>query len=410
MDARRARLDTVIRLRSAVSPGRIRLVAGALSVALVVSLSVVFFVPHRAPGPRASGVGNATARPSGAPPTLQPARSPARVTVCSTHLCLNGSPWYMNGASVFNPGLRPEQSGYLNPAGTVALAQRAGLDTVRLVNYLSATGIPDSTPYLQSAWEQVDRMIADAGAAGLHVDLDLSDYRNILWNNCINPYTSDWSKFIRFVATRRNTVTGRIYAQDSTIAMLGISGEPLPVGSHTFMAPDTGKSCTLAYTSQELTAFYARTTGLWKQLGVTVMVNPGGLGYLNEANSGIDWKAIFALPSVDLCDIKTYGGMLAYAGTVAGYCASIGKPWVDEEFGWQQSDGDAQRAAALLGTCTTVFNEGSSGADFWNLGYEIGATSYDIGPGTPKALAAVGSCRRERASQILTALKVAVAS
>jgi len=26
----------------------------------------------------------------------------------------------------------------------------------------------------------VDAMIADAGAAGLHVDLDLSDYRNIL--------------------------------------------------------------------------------------------------------------------------------------------------------------------------------------------------------------------------------------
>ena len=377
------------RLRSAVRSGRIRLVTGAVVVALAVSVSLVLFPPDHAPEPRSNGVA-ATASPSVAAPTLQP----GQVTVCSTQLCVDGSLWYMTGASVFNPGLRPEQSGYLNPAGTVALARQAGLDTIRVVNYFSDTGIPDSTPYLQSAWERVDRMIADAGAAGLHIDLDLSDYRNILWNNCINPYTSDWTQFITFVASRRNTVTGRIYARDSTIAMLGISGEPLPVGSHSFMAPDTGKGCTLSYTSNDLTAFYARTTGLWKRLGATVVVNPGGLGYLNEPTSGIDWKAIFALPSVDLCDIKTYGGMLAYAGIVAGYCASIGKPWVDEEFGWQQSDGDARRAAALLSTCTTVFTQGSSGADFWNLGYQIAPSSYDIGPGTPAAFAAVRSCHR----------------
>lgn len=236
-------------------------------------------------------------------------------------------------------------------------------------------------------------MIADAGAAGLHVDLDLSDYRNILWNSCINPYTSDWTAFLTFVATRRNTVTGTVYGHDPTIATLGISGEPLPVGSHTFMAPATGQECTLTYTTQELTDFYARTTGKWKQLGATVAVNPGGLGYLNEPTSGIDWKAIFALPTVDLCDIKTYGGMLAYSATVAAYCTSIGKPWIDEEFGWQQSDGDAQRATELRGTCETVFAEGASGANFWNLGYQVASTSYDVGPATPATLAAARMCR-----------------
>jgi hypothetical protein len=52
----------------------------------------------------------------------------------------------MNGASVYNPGLRPEESGFLNPTGTVALAQRAGLDTIRIVNFFSDDGIPGSTP------------------------------------------------------------------------------------------------------------------------------------------------------------------------------------------------------------------------------------------------------------------------
>jgi hypothetical protein len=364
-------------------------------VALVAALSVVLVGCGRVAEPRPVGTGSVSPSPSGTPtPTHPQEAAPARVTVCATHLCVNGSPWYMNGASVYNPGLRPEQSGFLNPTGTVALAQRAGLDTIRIVNFFSDDGIPESTPYAETTWGQVDQMIADAGAAGLHVDLDLSDYRNILWNSCINPYTSDWTAFLRFVATRRNTVTGRLYADDPTIATLGISGEPLPVGSHTFMAPATGQDCTLSYTTPELTGFYARTTGLWKQLGATVAVNPGGLGYLNEPTSGIDWNAIFALPTVDLCDIKTYGGMLAYSATVAAYCTSIGKPWIDEEFGWQQSEGDGQRAAQLRSMCQTVFAEGSSGANFWNLGYQVAPTSYDIGPATPATFAAARLCHQ----------------
>jgi hypothetical protein len=352
---------------------------GGAAAALIASLSLVLLLPQHA-----------------AEPATRAQEQPSidRITICLRHLCLNGAPWYMNGASIYNPGLRPEQSGYLNPRGTVALARLAGLDTIRLVNYFSDDGDAAFTPYAETAWEPVDQMIADAGAAGLHVDLDLSDYRNILWNSCINPYTYDWTKFITFVGTRRNAVTGQTYAHDPTIATLGISGEPLPVGSHTFNAPASGQRCTISYTTQELTSFYARTTGLWKQLGASVTVNPGGLGHLNELTSGIDWRAIFALPTVDLCDIKTYGGMLAFARTVASYCGSIGKPWIDEEFGWQQSDGDAQRAAELTNTCATVVDEGSSGAGFWNLGYQIAATSYDIGPSTPAAFAAVRSCRR----------------
>ena len=380
----------------------------ALSVVLVLVLS------DRAAGRQPEGRPRVGGSPNGTPtPTPAQESGSDRVTVCATHLCVNGSPWYMNGASVYNPGLRPEQSGFLNPTGTVALAERAGLDTIRIVNFFSDDGIPSSTPYAETTWAQVDQMIADAGGAGLHVDLDLSDYRNILWNSCINPYTSDWTAFIRFVATRRNTVTGRLYADDPTIAVLGISGEPLPVGSHMFVAPATGQDCTVAYTTQDLTDFYARTTGLWKRSGASVIVNPGGLGYLNEPTSGIDWKAIFALPTVDLCDIKTYGGMLAYARTVATYCESIGKPWIDEEFGWQQSDGDAQRATEFRDECRTVFAEGSSGANFWNLGYQIAPTSYDISPATPATLAAARrvppvGCPTRR--QMLTALKMAVAS
>ena len=156
------------RRRSAINPPGSRRLAIAAAVALVAVLSVVLVLVLRdhAAGPQPDGGKHVHASPSGTlTPTPAQDSASGRVTVCATHLCVNGSPWYMNGASVYNPGLRPEQSGFLNPTGTVALAERAGLDTIRIVNFFSDDGIPESTPYAETTWEQVDQMIDDAGAA-----------------------------------------------------------------------------------------------------------------------------------------------------------------------------------------------------------------------------------------------------
>jgi hypothetical protein len=301
------------------------------------------------------------------------------MTVCGTSFCVGGRNWYMYGASEYQS---TSSIGINYPAATIALARQGGLNTIRIINFYTH-GDPAVTPYDATTWGKVDRMIADAHAAGMHVDLGLADYRRILWYNCINPYTYDWGQFISFVANRRNTVTGATYKYDPTISFISLAGEPLPVGVHTYVG-QSGQSCTVTYSGQDLLNFYTRTLGQWHAQGPTVLGNSGGLGYINEANgAGIPWRSIFALSTDAFCDIKTYGGMYAYAPTVAAYCHSIGKPIMDEEFGWQQSMGDAQRAAALHATTVMLHANGFAGQAFWNLNLQVSSAGYDIGPMTP---------------------------
>jgi hypothetical protein len=294
----------------------------------------------------------------------------------------------MFGSTIYNPGVVPYRSGIKNPSGTIALARAAHLNTIRITDFLNPDGDPATAPYDATAWHRVDAMIAAAGAAGMHVDLGLADNRKLLWNHCVDPYTADWSGFISFVANRVNTVSLRTYKNDPAIAFVSVAGEPLPVGSHSFIGTG-GRSCTIRYTTADLTRFYAATTGNWRAAGGAVVVNTGGLGYLNEAKSGIDWRAIFSLRSNAFCDIKTYGGMLAWAPTAARYCASIGKPIVDEEFGWQQRVSDAERARDFIYTYAVVRALHFAGVGFWNLGYQLAPTSYEVGPSTPLTFAAV---------------------
>ena len=327
--------------------------------------------------------GTTTARAGVSPPT------PARVAVCGTALCAGGATYSMYGATIYNPGLEPYRSGLLNPAGTIALAEQAHLNTIRITDFLDVDGDPASAPYDPTVWHSVDAMIAAAGAAGLHVDLSLADFRALLWNRCIDPYTADWSRFVSFVANRVNTVSHRIYKDDPTIAFVSVAGEPRPVGNQSYTASATGQPCTLSYTTADLTDFYASVTSDWHRQGGTVLIDSGGLGYLNESTAGIDWKSIFSLPDNALCAIKTYGGMQAWAPTAAAYCRSIGKPLVVEEFGWQQSTGDTTRAQLFDTMAAQLRALGVAGLAFWNLGYQVGATSYEINPATPDAFAAV---------------------
>jgi hypothetical protein len=295
----------------------------------------------------------------------------------------------MYGATVYNPGLTPYRSGIHDPAGTIALAREAHLNTIRLTDFYDDKGSVTTTPFEETSWRAVDAMIAAAGSAGMHVDLGLADYRAILWNNCINPYTANWRPIISFVANRTNTVSGRRYKNDPTIAFVSLAGEPLPAGTHRFVAGSTGHPCSITYSTSQLTAFYASASALWKDQGGDVLVNTGGLGYLNERKSGIDWKAIYALPDNAFCDLKTYGGMEAWAPTAADYCRSVGKPIVDEEFGWRQGLGDGPRAQLFSRAFAELRSGHVAGLAFWNLGYEVAPGSYEINPSTPDTFAVI---------------------
>jgi hypothetical protein len=315
-----------------------------------------------------------TATPSATPtPSSTTARASGFVTRCGLYFCLNGSRWSMYAGS--------DLGGLDDPDARSTLAVAAGLNTLRIVDFLDVKGAPATAPYDSARWQRVDRVIASAGAHGLHVILDLSTYRNLLWNAGLDPYTVDWRAFLQFVATRVNTVTGVRYANDPTIALMAFAGEVEPI--------DT-PSNTRGITTSQVTDFFSRTFAEWKAFDPSHLVSSGGLLQLDWA-SGIDWKAIFGLSTNDVCSIHDYSTADRTITTpaVAAYCGSIGRPWITEEFGWEQSVGDATRAAAFDTMYDTQVTYHAAGVGFWNLGTQLGGTTYDVNTGTTLTWAAV---------------------
>lgn len=308
-----------------------------------------------------------TPTPVPPPPPPPPPSTSSFVGRCGLSLCLGGSRWYLYGAS--------DLTGLDSPETWSSMAVAGGLNTIRIVNFLDENGSSGTAAYDEWHWQRVDRVIASARSHGLHVLLDLSTYRNLLKHSGVDPYALDWQPFLSFVANRTNTVTGATYASDPTIALVAFAGEVEPINSG---------ANTLGVTTTELTTFYARTFSEWKALDPNHLVSPGGFLQI-DWNSGIDWRAIFGLADNDVCSIHNYSSKDTSITTpnVSAYCASIGRPWITEEFGWEQSIGDSARAVNFQSMYTLQVANGSAGVAFWNLGAQVGGSTYDVNSSTP---------------------------
>lgn len=300
------------------------------------------------------------------------------VTACGTSLCLNGKIWHMYGGSIY---------GYQSDtASRISLATQGKLNTVRITNMLneSSTDLVNA-PFDSTKWAKVDAAIAAAGNANLKVILDLSSYRNLYKNNNRNAYTLDWSTFINWVANRTNTVSGVVYKNDPIIAIISVAGE---------VDPPNASSATGPTSTQQLTDFYTRTIAQVHAADPNHLVSEGGLLQYGW-NSGIDWRSIFALPGDDVPAVHVYSaGDENYAPTIAADATSINKPWMIEEFGFDQTTGDSTRASDFQRVYTLATTNNAAGVAYWNIGTEVlgagGKTStYDVNTSTPLTLAAV---------------------
>jgi hypothetical protein len=294
----------------------------------------------------------------GAARTLSP-----YVTACGSQLCLHGRPFALRMASAY--GMAADR------ATTIALAQQGGLTTLRLVNMLDEQG-PMSGAYSEAAWDAVDADIAAASAAGLHVELDLSSYRNLLVHNGQNPYTTNWAPFLAFVADRVNTVTHVRYADDPTIALVAFAGE---VAAPAYAVGNP--------TAQQIVSFFTRTLAQWHALDPHHLRTTGGLLFLNDANAGINWQQLVDVPGDDVCSMHAYTQAdLAFGmPNMASWCA--GRPWIVEEYGAVQSEGDTVRAAFFEQVASRARTLGAAGTGFWNLGPADAPGSSDVNPSLP---------------------------
>ena len=265
-------------------------------------------------------------------------------------------------------------------AATISMAQNGGLNTIRLVNMLDETG-PLSGAYDEAQWRNVDADIAAARAAGLHVELDLSSYRNLLFNHGINPYAQDWQQFLAFVADRVNTVTGVRYADDPTIAVVAFAGEIEP--------PKYGGN-TVHATATQIYSFFTRTFAEWHALDPHHLTTTGGQLFFADPYAGIDWQKLVLLPGDDVCTIHVYSqtDLTTGMGDVASWCAGA-RPWVVEEYGANQSVGDSARATFFGAVSARARSLGAAGEGFWNLGPEQLPGSHDVNPSLPSAWKAV---------------------
>jgi hypothetical protein len=244
-----------------------------------------------------------------------------------------------------------------NPERETDAAVAAGLDTIRIVNMLDERC---GDPY--AGWERVDVLVAAAKARGLRVLLDLSSYRNLLLGCGTNPYTADWSAFLRFVAARYPGV-----------AQVALAGEA---------EPPNGVPSTVTFS--ELSAFYASAGETWRSLSA-VPVQSGGLLQL-AWDSGIDWRTIFG--SFRSCSVHLYSQAdIDYLEVVSAWCKANGYPLLIEEFGMHQSVGDATRAAYFR-SIYALARQHNAGVGFWNLGPVMG-DSFDVNPDTPLTWQAV---------------------
>src|SRR5262249_6799748 len=148
------------------------------------------------------------------------------------NLCINDAPYRIKGATAYGQ--------YGSPAAVIALAKAGRLNTIELVEFQPQHHQLSDT---QSAatWTRVDRLIAAAAAQHLHIILNLSEFGQSLQAAGLtmssSTWQSRWNQYLSFVANRENTVTGTVYKNDPTIAMVEIWGEipapgyPNPVGT-----------------------------------------------------------------------------------------------------------------------------------------------------------------------------------
>ncbi len=254
-------------------------------------------------------------------------------------------------------------------------------------NLIRATDQWDSHAAGQTAddpivWSNMDYLMAAARKRGVFVVVDLSAFRWLLTSQGSDPSRADlWVPFIDQVAAR--------YRDNPAVAFYSIAGEPKP--------PSTPAEL------QSLTDFYRTTSEALRAADPNHLIALGGFNHMEDHPELSWWQSLDQLPTNDIVAVKTYSQHdLDLMPTIAAYGQSVDKPVIDEEFGMPQGFGDGSFAGGAAYNGLTggradffeaVYSSGSdlgyAGFVFWNMGCEIGPTSYEVSPRTPAVWAVI---------------------
>lgn len=299
-----------------------------------------------------------------------------------------------------------------DPVTLVQKAVEAKVNTIELTNIEIGSGLNEVMS--EGTWKRVDTIIAEAQKKGLKILLNFSGFYHHLAEHGYVPiafdepsYPYDWKRYIEFVAKRRNTVSGEIYATDPTIGMVYLVGEVDAPNYNNYSG--TGFQGKVPFTTSQLTDFYSKTLAKLRSLDSVHIIHSGGFSYINDENAGIDWRAIMADPNNQIAafEIYSFADHRDTAKKVAAYARSLGKPWFLAAWSscygrsggdWDNSHFLSEDAMAAHAREMYELVRGASPADspgvgssVWALGPQGGAQSgwsetCDLGPQFPKVL------------------------
>ena len=253
----------------------------------------------------------------------------------------------------------------------IALEQQAGQNVMRPTDFFYKNR-PAQDPYDPIVWSNMDYLVAACRANGMFVIMDVSAYRWLLESDGLDATDADnWSNFIDFVAAR--------YVDEPAVAFYYILGEP--------NVPTDGAS------ADALVSFFDAVTTRVREDDASHLICAGGFNHMEDHPELQWWQRIYSLPNNDVGGYKTYSQHdLDYMATVTAYTSSIGKPAFEAEFGIPQNMGDCEWSGQTFNGIATsradffanVYAGGTNGGTaafvFWNLGNQVGDTSYNVSP------------------------------
>jgi hypothetical protein len=175
-------------------------------------------------------------------------------------------------------------------------------------------------------------------------------------------------------------------------------------------APNYGIDPGTEGTTAEMTSFFKRTLAEWHALAPNILASTGGFSYINDPNSGIDWKTITSDPNDAVADVEVNSAddRNVSVPEVSAFAQQLGKPWFMAA--WTSGQGnagyngdishwptDAQMATHAQDMYNVAAGSGPAvmqaiGSDFWNLAATPARVGNDdVGPQYPQTLSVVAS-------------------
>jgi hypothetical protein len=130
--------------------------------------------------------------------------------------------------------------------------------------------------YTEANWVAADYLLATPRTASIKVLHDCSDYCGKELSRGFTPANQDWNTFTDSVCNRVNTVNGRVYKNDDTIALITMAGE-----------------ISVSYNGQ-FVAFFTHATQTFKAKGANQLMGVGSIEYYHSV---ID--VVAAIPTLD---------------------------------------------------------------------------------------------------------------